>query len=136
MFLCCLFGQLWLYLSVNTNLKYRTILFYKTYFEKFFDSQTQKVKDKIIWTLTLIEEIKVVPEIYLKHIEGTDGIYEIRVQQGKNIFRIFCFFDKDKIIVLANAFQKKKQKTSKNEILKALKIKQEYFNEQKKYQNS
>lgn len=77
MFLCCLFGQLWSYLSVNTNLKYRTILFYKTYFEKFFDSQTQKVKDKIIWTLTLIEEIKVVPEIYLKHIEGTDGIYSI-----------------------------------------------------------
>lgn len=121
---------------MNTNLKYRTVLFYKTYFEEFFGSQTQKVKDKIIWTLTLIEEIKVVPEIYLKHIEGTDGIYEIRVQHGKNIFRIFCFFDKDKIIVLANAFQKKKQKTSKKEITKALKIKQEYFNEQKKYQNS
>lgn len=104
----------------------RKILFYKNYFEDFFLQQRQKVKDKILWTLTLIEEIEIVPEKYLKHLTGTEGLYEIRVQMGSDIFRIFCFFDKGNLIVLANGFQKKTQKTPKNEILKALKIKEEY----------
>ena len=69
------------------------------------------------------------PEDYLKHIEGTTGLYEIRVQQGGDIFRIFCFFDEGKLIVLANGFQKKSQKTPKTEIEKALKIKKEYEEE-------
>ena len=70
-----------------------------------------------------------VPETYLKHIENTQGLYEIRVQQGSNIFRVFCFFDEGKLVVLANGFQKKSQKTPKKEIEMALKIKSEYENE-------
>lgn len=77
----------------------------------------------------MIETLKRVPEDYLKHIEGTNGLYEIRVQLGSDIFRIFCFFDKGKLVVLANGFQKKTQKTPKSEIEKALKIKEEYENE-------
>lgn len=57
---------------------------------------------------------------------GTDGLYEIRVSQGSNIFRIFCFFTGAKLVVLMNSFQKKTNKTPKNEIQKALKIKDEY----------
>lgn len=68
---------------------------------------------------------------FIKHIEGTDGLYEIRVKQGSDIFRIFCFFDKGKIVVLANGFQKNTQKTPKSEIEKALKINKEYENEEK-----
>lgn len=66
---------------------------------------------------------------FQKHIENTDGIFEIRIQQGSDIFRIFCFFDDGKLIVLANGFQKKTQKTPKSEIEKAIKIKQEYESE-------
>ena len=62
-------------------------------------------------------------------MEGTAGLYEIRVQTGCNIYRIFCFFDEGKLIVLANAFQKKTPKTPKSEIEKALKIKTEYETE-------
>ncbi|MDZ4667597.1 MAG: type II toxin-antitoxin system RelE/ParE family toxin [bacterium] len=43
-------------------------------------------------------------------MEGTDGLYEIRVQQGNGIFRFFCFFDKGKLVVLANGFKKKRRK--------------------------
>ena len=86
--------------------KIRTIVFYKDYFEEFFIKQRDKVKDKIIWTLELIQELKRVPETYLKHIENTDGLYEIRIQQGSAIFRIFCFFDQGQLIILANGFQK------------------------------
>ena len=61
----------------------------------------------------LIEEVKIIPDTYLRHIAGTDGLYEIRIQYANNIFRIFCFFDEDKLVVLANGFQKKSQKTPK-----------------------
>lgn len=111
--------------------KYRTIVFYKDYFEVFFIKQREKVKDKIIRTFDLIEEVQRVPETYLKHIENTEGLFEIRVQNGNDIFRIFCFFDQGKLVVLANGFQKKTQRTPKNEIEKALKIKEEYENEKK-----
>jgi phage-related protein len=114
---------------VNEKIKNRTVVFYKNYFEEFFVKQREKVKEKIIWTFELIEEIQKIPETYLKHIENTDGLYEIRVQQGSDIFRIFCFFDKGKLVVLANGFQKKTQKTPKKEIEKALKIMEEYQNE-------
>ena len=109
--------------------KIRTVFLYKDYFTDFYKKQKQKVKDKIIWTFRLIESQQQVPEDYLKHIEGTDGLYEIRVQFGSDIFRIFCFFDKGKVVVLANGFQKKTQKTPKSEIIKALKVKQEYEKE-------
>ena len=89
------------------------------------------MKDKIIWTFELIEDLRKIPESYLKHIENTDGLYEIRIQQGSDIFRIFCFFDQGQLVVLANGFQKKSQKTPKSEIDKALKIKKEYESEKK-----
>ena len=62
-------------------------------------------------------------------MQGTNGLYEVRVEMGGNIFRIFAFFDKGNLIVLGNSFQKKTQKTPKTEIDKALKIKKEYENE-------
>jgi phage-related protein len=104
----------------------RAVIFYKDYFTDFYKKQRQKVKDKIIWTLGLIEELDRIPIEYLKHLEGTEGLYEIRVQQGSDVFRIFCFFDKGKLIVLANGFNKKSNKTPQSEILKAQKIKLEY----------
>ena len=116
---------------MDKHQKYRTIVFYKDYFELFFVKQRDKVKDKIIWTFDLIQELQRVPETYLKHIENTDGLYEIRVQQGNDIFRIFCFFDQGQLVVLANGFQKKGQKTPKQEIENAHKIKKEYENDKK-----
>jgi phage-related protein len=103
---------------VANKAKKRTIVFYKKYFDDFFAEQTQKVKDKIIWTFDLIEELDKVPEIYFKHMEGTDGLYEIRVQNGGDTFRIFSFFDEGKLVVLANGFQKKTKKTPKRKLIK------------------
>ena len=114
---------------IDKNQKYRKIVFFKSYFQNFFNQQSKKVKEKIVWTFDLIEDLQRVPETYFKHIEDTDGLYEIRVQLGSDIFRIFCFFDKGNLVVLANGFQKKTQKTSKKEIELALKIKAAYENE-------
>lgn len=114
---------------MKDKMKYREVVFYKDYFQNFFVRQNKKVKSKIVWTLELIEDLQRVPETYLKHIENTEGLYEIRIQSGNDIFRIFCFFDKGKLVVLANGFHKKSQKTPKKEIVLALKIKEEYENE-------
>lgn len=115
----------YIYIVANKH-KVRNIIFYREYFQEFFDMQNLKVRAKIIWIFDLIEELQRVPETYLKHLENTDGLYEIRVQHGSDIFRIFCFFDRGQLVVLANGFQKKTQKTPKREIEKALKIKEEY----------
>ena len=114
---------------MDKNPKYRKITFYKNYFQDFFSKQTKKVKEKIVWTFDLIEDLQRVPESYLKHLENTDGLYEIRVQFGGDIFRVFCFFEEGQLVVLANGFQKKTQKTPKKEIEMALKIKAAYENE-------
>jgi phage-related protein len=108
----------------------REVIFYGDYFWEFFYKQSRKVKDKITWTIGILKYLEVIPEKYLKHIEETD-LYEIRVGFGNNIFRIFCFFDKDKLIVVLNGFQKKTQKTPKNEIERALRLKQEYYEDEK-----
>jgi phage-related protein len=108
----------------------RQIIFYGDDFWDFYHKQDQKVKKRINWTLGVIRDLEMIPEKYFKHIVGTD-LYEVRVSSGNNIFRIFCFFDKGKLVVVLNGFQKKTQKTPKNEIAKALKLKKAYYDEQK-----
>jgi phage-related protein len=78
----------------------------------------------------LLNYLEVIPEKYLKHIEETD-LYEIRVSFGNNIFRIFCFFDKDRLVIVLNGFQKKTQKTPKKEIDRAVSLRKEYYEDKK-----
>lgn len=66
---------------------------------------------------------------YLKHLEGAKGLYEARIQLGSNIWRVFCFFDKGKLVILLNGFQKKSEQTPKKEIDLALKLMNKYFHE-------
>ena len=107
----------------------RELLFYKNYFKIFFEAQNEKVKQKIDHVFFVLTHAERVPQKFLKHIEGVKGLYEVRVQSGSSIFRLFCCFDKGNIIVLFNGFQKKKQKTPKQEIELAVKIMAYYFNE-------
>ncbi|NBA89104.1 type II toxin-antitoxin system RelE/ParE family toxin [Emticicia sp. CRIBPO] len=108
---------------------HRQIIAYKNYFLDFYENQPDNVQAKIEWTLKLIQVTRQVPEKYFKHLENTKGLYEIRVEVGNNIYRIFSFFDKGNLVVLGNGFQKKSQKTPKQEIERALKIMEEYKNE-------
>ncbi|MFR9592187.1 MAG: type II toxin-antitoxin system RelE/ParE family toxin [Rikenellaceae bacterium] len=113
-------------------MKAREVITYKSYFEDFFKEQTPKVRDKIIKILDIIEQVERIPTTYLKYIEGTDGLFEVRVQLASNIFRIFCFFDNGKLVVLLSGFQKKTQKTPRREIERAVSIMKEYYNEKGK----
>ena len=70
----------------------RKIGIYGIYFEDFYIGQTQKVKDKIDYVLDIIKHVNQVPIKFLKHIEGTEGLYEIKVKTTFKNIRIFCFF--------------------------------------------
>ena len=108
----------------------RKVVYYKSYYLDFFQDQTDAVKLKFNWTLGIISTMERVPDKFFKHID--DGIYEVRVEVSGNIFRVFSFFDEGQLIVLINGFQKKSQKTPKNEIVLAKKIKKEYLYEKAK----
>jgi phage-related protein len=105
----------------------REIRFYKNYFIDFYISLDKSTQEKIEYVFKVIRTVDRIPEKFLKHLESTDGLYEIRIKTGSNIFRVFCCFDAGRIIVLFNGFQKKSQKTPRKEIAKALKLKEEYF---------
>ncbi len=105
----------------------RIIEFYENHFIQFYQDQNDKVKGKIQQVLELIKQVDRVPEKFLKHLSGTEGLYEIRVEYQSNIYRIFCCFDEGRLVVLFNGFQKKTQKIPKNELNKAIELKKEYF---------
>tara|TARA_R110000737_G_scaffold323364_1_gene335939 strand:+ start:1241 stop:1591 length:351 start_codon:yes stop_codon:yes gene_type:complete len=105
----------------------RQLVFFKHHFRDFFEPLNDKLKDKIDQVLFMIRIADRIPAKFFRHLTGTDGLFEIRVEFQGNIYRIFCCFDEGNLVVLFNGFQKKSQKTPKNEIDKALKIKNEYF---------
>lgn len=110
-------------------MRYRQVVTYKNYFDDFFKEQTRKVQDKIIKVLDILENVERVPIAYLKYIEGTNGLFEVRVQFGSDIFRIFCCFDGNRLVVLFSGFQKKSQKTPQKEIDRAVRIMNDYYND-------
>ncbi len=110
----------------------RNIRVYKNYFWDFYNAQPEDVQCKIDWVIGLVRGLKIVPKKYFDHMVGTDGLFEIRVQAGNNIFRIFCFFDEGNLVILLSGFQKKTQKTPKKEIKKAERLKQAYYDEKSK----
>ncbi|TAE15425.1 MAG: type II toxin-antitoxin system RelE/ParE family toxin [Bacteroidetes bacterium] len=110
----------------------REILYYKKYYLDFFQSVSPDVQKKLNWTLQLLATIDRVPKKYFEHITNSTGIFEIRVEVGSDIYRVFSFFDKGSLIILINGFQKKTQKTPKNEIELAEKLKKQYFDEKAK----
>ena len=109
----------------------REIRFYRHYFMEFYIAQTEKVKRKITQTLIWLQTLDRLPCSILKSIEGKKGLYEIRIEFGGDIFRVFCCFDEGSLVILFHGFQKKTHKTPLKEIDKADKLMKEYFNKNK-----
>jgi phage-related protein len=112
--------------------KVREVIAYKDYFEKFLLEQNQKVQDKIFKVIEIIETYERVPTSYLRAITRTKGLYEARIKLSSNIWRVFCFFDHGKLVILLNGFSKKTQKTPKKEIDKAVRLMNNYYEDKSK----
>jgi phage-related protein len=99
----------------------RTIIFYRTRagrspITEFLDGLDSKQAQKVVWVLKLVEELDIVPTQYFKKLVNSDGIWEVRIQYGGNIFRLLGFLDGERFVVLTNGFAKKTQKTPLEEI--------------------
>jgi phage-related protein len=105
----------------------RNIIFHQNHFMDFYLEQQPAVQEKIEFVFSVIRQVERIPKKFLEHIEGSDGLFEIRIEVGSNIFRVFCCFDEGQLVVLFNGFQKKTQKTPRNMIEKATQLKQSYF---------
>jgi phage-related protein len=112
--------------------KIREVVEFENHFSEFLKKQPEKVQNKIFKIIEAIEILERVPSKYLKMLAGTAGLYEARIQLGSDIWRVFCFFDDGKLVILLNGFTKKTQKTPKGEIEKAKQLMQKYYNTKKK----
>lgn len=108
---------------------FRSVVAYRHYFEDFLLTLDKKIQDKIFKIIEAIETIQRVPAQYLKLVDATHQLYEARIQLGSNQWRVFCFFDEAKLIILLHGFQKKTQKTPRKQIDKALRLMKKYYEE-------
>jgi phage-related protein len=109
----------------------RDVIVYGDHFWDFYNAQREEVQGKIDQVIGLVRSLRIIPEKFFKHIKGTDGLFEIRIKSGSDIFRVFCCFDKGNLVVLFNGFQKKSDKTPHQEIERAEKLKQQYYESKK-----
>jgi len=108
-------------------MKVREVVAYGNHFEAFLLQQPIKVQNKIYKVIEAVEILERVPRNYLKSIKNEPGLFEVRIQLATNIWRVFCFFDEDRLVILLNGFVKKTQKTPRIEIQLATKLMKEYY---------
>ena len=113
---------------MRSNFK-REIFYYENHYEDVFSALPKKTQFKFNWTLGLISTMEWVPEKYLRSITESQGLYEIRVEESSNIYRVFCFFDEGAVVILINGFQKKTDKTPRSEIMRAQRLRKKYYHE-------
>ena len=83
----------------------RTVNFYRLLngnspVEEFLDSLAGKQAQKVLWVLQLIEELDVIPRQYFKKLVDSEGVWEVRIQFGNDIFRLWGFFDGGTLLIL------------------------------------
>ena len=107
----------------------RTILAYKNYFSDFIGTLTDAEARKVFYVIDMLKTQERVNAKFVKYLR--EEIFELRAEQGGNIFRVFFIFDEGNVVMLFNGFQKKTQKTPEKEINKAIQLKKEYYAEKK-----
>jgi len=113
-------------------LKLRELVFFKKYFLDFYNDLPSSIQKKYDYVFVIIMQAEQIPIKFFKKLKDSNNLYEIRIEAQSNIYRTFCCFDGNNLVILFNSFQKKTQKTPKKELQKADKIKKQYFDEKKK----
>lgn len=98
---------------------------FEDHFWEFYNVQTPGVQEKIDYVLHVVMSMERIPQKFFKHVE--DGIFEIRIKTGSDIYRVFCFFDEGKLVILLHGFTKKTQKLPRKQITKAKQLRRAYY---------
>lgn len=111
--------------NINYICIVKQIIAFKEYYLSFYDSLSQKGKDKVDRVMALMQSENRMPTHYISPLE--DGIYELRISIPNKEVRILFIYDGITLVVLLNCFVKKSQKTPRFEIERAIKLKKEYY---------
>ena len=98
---------------------------FEDYYWEFYNARSKAVQTKIDYVLHIIMTAQIIPKKFFKHIE--DGIYEIRIKSGSDIYRLFSFFDEGKLVIMLHGITKKTQKLPRKEIEKAILLRRAYY---------
>jgi len=109
----------------------REIIFYETDFgdkpvEEFLSGLDPAVRAKIVRTLELLRTRAIVPAKFWKKLSGSD-LWEVRVEYAGNIYRVLAAFAKNNRVILLHAFQKKSQRTPRQDMEIALQRQKRYL---------
>jgi phage-related protein len=97
--------------------------------EEWLESLSQKHQQKFASLFAMLADVgKLWNERKFKHLEGSDQIFEFKVDDG----RILCFFFVGQRVILTHGFAKKSAKTPKGEIERAEKYKSDFISRVKK----
>ena len=105
----------------------RQVVVFEEHFKEFRKTLDKNSLKKLYQVLTLIMMVKEIPVRFLKAIEGRKGLYEIRIEQGNNLYRVFCCYDEGNLVILFNGFQKKSRRTPVSQLEKAEALMKKYF---------
>lgn len=101
--------------------------------EEFVESIEPKARKKLFQGIRKTKE-RLIGDWFSK-MKNTDGIFEFRFDESGKFYRLFAFWDtegeSETLIAGTHGIAKKTNKTPKEEIRKAERIKREYFEEKK-----
>lgn len=100
---------------------------------EFLHSLDKETRKKIGANIRAVQSGIKNPELFQK-MPGTDDIWEFRTLHDRTKYRLFSFWDTESetLVIATHGIIKKDQKTPKNEIDKAERIKKLYFENKKK----
>ena len=105
----------------------KQIIAYKDYFNDFYESLSQKGKEKVDRVMVLMHSDNRMPTHYIKPL--VEGVFELRISVPNKELRILFIYGGDQMVILFNCFVKKTRKTPKNGINKAIQLKKQYYEE-------
>lgn len=90
------------------------------------DTLSDKVVQKVIAVIELVESVPIVPAKYFRKLVGTE-LFEFRIRWQSNSYRLLCFFDRNNTVVITHGFMKKSQRTPQREIERAERYRRDYL---------
>ena len=110
----------------------RRMVVFEDHFKEFRKTLDKEALKNLNQVFILIMTVRIVPVKFLKAIEGRKGLYEIRMEHDGSIYRVFCSFDEENLIVLFNGFQKKSQRLPTAQLEKAESLMKKYYEQKHK----
>jgi phage-related protein len=110
----------------------REFVFYQTDFggkpvDDFLAALEPAPRAKVVRNLELMRTLPFVPSKFWQKMRGTENLWELRTEYAGNIYQILAYTYKGNRVILLHGFQKKTQKTPRQEMEIAEQRKRRYL---------